>query len=299
MPFLAYALVMVLVDPYNFFGLSNLVPRVAKQRTAEQYHPVLWKMIEFRRDPQANILLGDSRMNGINPEVIRKVSGARYYNFAFDACSLAEIVRTFWFADSLVKLQNVYIGLNFDMYNRYSELDRTVDFHAMVGNPFRYFVDPTVFRGLRESVMSAWTGKDPKSRWPKMSREEFWRRQLAIVAAKNYKNFAHPDAFEKDLARIAEHCRRKGIRLVFVSFPSHVDLQRRVGDFKLEGQRAAYLRELPTLAPVYDFDFPNVLSRDSTNYSDPYHFKPKAMEVLVGEVWGGRAPAYGKVLETR
>src|SRR5436190_1512565 len=133
-PLLFYALTVLIVDPYNFFNFSHLVPDSVKKPISNLDYP-LWKMPDYRRNPRRNVLLGDSRMNGIAIEEIRKFTGEEYYNFAYGGGTLKEMIRTFWFADSLTNLHVVYMGMNFNLYNALEKNDRTQDYRNIVRNP--------------------------------------------------------------------------------------------------------------------------------------------------------------------
>lgn len=71
----------------------------------------------------------------------------------------------------------------------------------------------------------------------------------------------------------------------FIIFPTHVELQRRVYDFGLEGYYRQFKDDLSALAPTFDFDYPNAITEDRANFRDPYHFTDPIGQKIVHQVW--------------
>jgi hypothetical protein len=292
LPLLAYAAGIALVDPYDFLPVSRVVPDSIKAEVSGKLNYPLWKMLRYRAAPRADILLGDSRMLGMKPEVIREACGLDYYNFGYGGGSVPEMVSTFWFADSVTRLNSVVMGLTFSMYNGYATMDRTAGARDLEASPGLYFVDRTVVKAAALCARAALTGRVPRIEAPPMDRERFWRYQLDVTARASYHPYRYPEEFGAELRRIAGHCRRRGIRLAFVIFPVHADLQARVADFGLLAEQARFRSDLRAIAPVYDFDGRPELTRDRADFSDPYHFREPLMRRIVAVVWG--APVGGR-----
>lgn len=276
------------MDPFDFVGAPSLVPREVKERTASQLNPCLWKMIRFERDPAPNILLGDSRMNAISAERLRELTGEEYYNFGYGGGSLKEAVDTFWFAAERAELKSVYIGLHLSSYNDYNYTERTKLYESVARNPALYLVNRTVLQAAVYDAYSHAAGEDLRLGAPAVGREEFWRDYLENVLGNYYRNYVRPERYRQELERIARHCRERGVRLTFVIFPSHVEAQRRVRDFRLESQNDALRRDLSALATTYDFDFENEITTRRENYTDPVHTVGAVNELLIREIWLGQ-----------
>ena len=286
LPLLFYVAGIVVVDPFDFFPVSRVVPDSIKAQTAAKLNYPLWKMLRYRAAPRADILLGDSRMHSVSPEAIREVCGVEYYNFGYGGGSVPEMIRTFWFADSTTRLNSVVMGINFNMYNGISNGDRTADYRDLERNPGLYFVNHTVVRAAAVCLQAVVTGVVPRLELPPMDHEQFWRYQLQVTARSSYGTYRYPAEFRTGLQQVADHCRRRGIRLVFVVFPTHDDLRARVADFGLLAEQERFRRDLQGLGPVFDFDLRPELTRDRADFSDPYHFREPVMRRIVAEVWG-------------
>lgn len=283
-PFVLYMVVILLVDPYNFFNVSHVMPNELKKPVSHLNYP-LWKMIEYRRQPVPNVLLGDSRMNAISTETVRRITGQNYYNFAYGGASLEEMIRTFWFADSHARLRNVYFGISFYVYNQSANGDRTDDYRRINKHPLLYFVSPSVVEGTWYDILRC-LGGEVEIGLPDMSPERFWEYQLQTTASERFRRYQYPNKYREELARIATHCRTNGIRLVFVIFPTHTDLQQLVRDFHLASQESRFLHDVAQLAPTLDYNFPNDITIDRSNFKDPFHFRKELMKLLVEDIWG-------------
>ena len=285
LPLLLYVSGIVIVDPYDFFAASRVVPDSIKAQTAAKLNYPLWKMLRYRAAPRADILLGDSRMLSVTSTAVHEVCGVEYYNFGYGGGSVPDMLRTFWFADSMTRLNSVVMGFNFNMYNGFSDGDRTADYRDLERNPGLYFVNHTVVRAAATCLQAMATGVVPRIGLPPMDHERFWRFQLQVTARNSFSHYRYPTEFRSELQRVAVHCRRRGIRLVFVVFPTHADLQARVADFGLLAEQERFRQDLREFAPVYDFDLRPEFTRDRADFSDPYHFREPVMRRIVAEVW--------------
>lgn len=288
-PWVAYCLAIYLVDPFCFLNAPAIISPQVKFPIANQLNPCLWKMHQFRGQPVGSILLGDSRMDSIRASEVSAAAGEPYFNLAYGGATLREVVDTFWFAQRQTRLRNVFIGINLNLYTGSSYAERTKTYLTIESNPAIYFVNRSVLEAAWDDVYSKVSGVDLHLGVPKMSREEFWQLQLGPGIEPFYSQYSYPDRYKNDLQTIAEFCRGHGIRLVFIIFPTHVDLQNRIQDFHLSAAATRLRDDLSSMADTYDFDFPSDLTRDKQNFMDPFHFNHEIGSRLISEIWG-RAP---------
>lgn len=302
-PFMAYFLLVLLVDPFNVFGISDVIDDAVKRRNTSNVF--LWKYTEFRRKPAANILLGDSRMEALDVRQIKKLTGENYYNFAYGGGSLMDSIHTFSYATKSVRLKKVYLGINLNMYSARSYGDNVAYAERIFNNKLLYFIDTNTVlsasRVIRQYAASTpfsndlreRTGKAPDSQEPKpgstrpdTSREQFWAFQLGPITDRVYANYAYPEEGYELLRKIAEFCGARNIELVFVILPTHTDAQQKVREYHLDREYARFKEDIRKLGKVYDFDLPNEFTRDRSNFTDPYHVVNANR--IIDEVWGGR-----------
>lgn len=285
-PFFLWVSLLILVDPYNYFNLSHLVSNEVKINTSANINARLWKALEFKKNPSANILLGDSRTGQIDVISVNHRTGGNYFNFAHGGGSLPEIVSTFNYAKNITKLSNVYIGVNFNLYNEYNSAN-LFSGAELIANDYKYYLfNKSVAETLFLNLISLQKKQDLKIGIPPMDKEAFWQYSLNYSATYSYQRYKYPSTYYKQLKEIAAYCKLNNINLVFFVPPSHVDLQKKVADFGLVEAEVRFKKDLATLGTVYDFDYPNEWTKKRENFNDPFHFTKVIMEKFVDEIWG-------------
>ncbi len=265
------AALIVLIDPYNYFGLSHFINDDIKLNTSQRLDYCLWKSLEFRKRPADSILLGDSRMYNLDVRLINKATGRSYYNFAYGGGTLPEIIDTFWYATSLTKLKNVYIGLK---------------------NPAIYFINHNVVKSCGYNLYAQYLDRDIPLGQPAMDLQAFWELQLGPSTKNFYSSYSYPSKYIVELRKISDYCRLNDIKLSLIMFPTHTDLQRKVGEYGLSAAERIFRRDLERLGTVYDFDYDNEYTSNRANFTDPYHYRDP--QLIIDEVWGGKR-RYGRV----
>jgi hypothetical protein len=284
---LALALTFILViDPYNFWGYSRLIPNETKEPIALLFNPPFWKLNKFEREPAENILLGDSRMIAMNTGLIREITGEDYANLAYGGGNVREAIETFWLAAEKTTLRKVYLSINLDKYNDYEITDRTVFYKSTGKNPFLYFLNYDVWTAAYHNADVHFNRKNFQLGKPNVSKDEFWREGVE-VETRYYQKYAEPKKYRDELTKISAYCRARNIELTFVIFPTHLDLQRVVDQTNMRGQREAMVRDLRDWGRVYDFDWENEMTANKDNFTDPFHFTEEIAAVLIREIWGG------------
>ncbi len=285
LPLVVYAAAIAVIDPFDYFRLDREIPLKVKLETSVRLNPCLWKMIEFQRDPRPNLLLGDSRMAELQEDDVSRVAGRPFANMAYGGASLNEVIQTFWFANSVTHLREVWIGLGFHMYNDYNYTTRTEAFTSIRKNPLLYFTNRTVVKCAAYNLFYTFDKRDPGIGVPQGTPEQFWNEEVGPLTANWYTRYVYPRIYHRELKEISDYCVKNGIKLGFIIFPTHVDLQRRVDDFDLQDYYARFKTELAELGSTYDFDYRNALTEDRKNFHDPYHFTEPVAEEIICQIW--------------
>lgn len=287
-PFWLYILFIAVSDPFNYLGGPSIVSNEVKLRTAYPLNYCLWEMPAFARHSSENLLLGDSRMVAVNAKRVKELTGMEFFNLAYGGATIREIVESFWFASRRANLRRVYIGLNFNLYTDYEQFDRTAEVLAIDQAPELYFINRTVLKSALYGVAGQYWNYDPQIGVVKQDREAFWQNQLGPVTNAFYARYVYPRKYHAELQKIADYAKAHAVELAFIIFPTHVDLQERVGVFGLESEYTRFKRDVSSLATTYDFDYPNEMTANRDNFSDPYHCVHKVVDEIIHEVWGGQ-----------
>lgn len=293
LPFvLAFSFIFI-VDPYNYFGYSKLIPDETKAPIALIFNPTFWKLNKFEKEPKANVLLGDSRMIAMEPEFIKEVSGEDYSNMAYGGGNMRESVETFWILSKQIPLKKIYISINLDKYNDYEITNRTTFYASTRENKFLYFLNYDVWSAAYHNSDIFLSGRKLALGKPNMTKDDFWAEGVA-VETKYYEKYAEPNKYRAELNKISEYCQANNIELTFVIFPTHIDLQRVLDKTNMREKREEMVRDLVKWGKVYDFDWENEMTVSKDNYTDPFHFTEDIAKNLVNEIWGNQIK-YAKV----
>jgi hypothetical protein len=270
-------------DPFNMNGIFDF--GFDKRLVSYRSNYRLYKIIEYNKQPVPNIILGDSRMEALDTRLIAEASGQNYFNFAYGGGTLYEAIDTFWYAAGMAKLKNVYIGVNFNVYNKIYSLSLVPEAVSLASRPLIYYVSPFVAKISLYNIIYRLTGLNLASERPPMSKEEFWAQRLGAATDYYYGTYIYPYDALKSLHEIMKYCEDNAIKLSLIIFPTHVELQDKVQEYGLSAEYDRYKVDLRSVAPVIDFDYPNEWTKNKQLFIDPYHFNEEIMQALIDEIW--------------
>ena len=273
-----------LIDAYKIMGRSSIIAEPIRVYYGERLNPVLWKLPAFTRDPKPNIVLGDSQMARLSAIDIEAVSRDPYVNLAYPGGTLRESIATFWYVARTENLKKVYFGVSFIGYNAFPR-NRVDEADEIIQHPLTYFVNFDVLETSLYDVMEQFFHRKTKF-GPNVSRDAFWRNQLADLAAR-YRSNTYPAQLEEELKRIAGYCKAHQISLVFVIPPQHTDAQKRIHDLGVEDQYSRFKRDLASIAPTYDYVIDSDITRERDNYADPFHLAEPVASRVTRDLWSG------------
>ncbi len=270
------------VDPFNKNSLFEV--DLPKSTISFKMNYQLYKILEYSKNPQPIILLGDSRANSLKKIMFSKAGVDNFYNFAYGGGSLYEAIDTFWFASKITKLKKVIIGLPFNLYSESNNINRLNQALAVSQSSSSYYFSSLVSKASIFNLLTRFTGKAFKTEKPKMSKERFWELQLSVTAANDYNSWRKPNLLYKKLVKLVEACDQNEIELIFLLPPTHVELQEKIMEHSLHKEYLSYKKELQALGNVIDFDFKNNLTKRKENFNDPYHFNSVVAQDIVNVI---------------
>jgi uncharacterized protein (DUF2164 family) len=271
-PLWIYASIIILIDPFNYFNSTLVINQKDKQSISENIDIRYWKIMNYQNKKSKNIILGDSRSN-FPVEYIEEKTGKGFYNFSIYASTIEEMTDIFWYVSKQTDLETVYIGLNFNHYNKYNNKNLLID-KIQKSNLVSYIFENASYKASYNIIQSKLTGKINKKGMPDMSKEKFWKQQLDTEADKYYSLYKYPGNYYKKLEEIAAYCKEKNIKLLFFSPPTHIDLQNKIKEYKLEKEFERFKSDLKSLGTWVDFDYPSELTQDKNKFTDPFHLDP-------------------------
>jgi hypothetical protein len=296
-PAVVWLFLVVAIDPFDYFGASSLVPVEIKQQNARAINTLFYHAFQEAKSPSSDLLIGDSRTADLPLDEINRLTGSKYKLLTASALKVNEIADLFWLAQRYRELKNVYIGINFSMFNGYAYADRVKGVNSILGNPLRYIFNRNTGEALFYVVEAAILREAVVSSVPAMTRDEFWDYIVTERGKDWYGKYKFPVKAYEELRKLVRFSALSGINLTFIIVPHHVEFQNRVWDFGLTGAKVQFLEAMLALnAHVIDYDYVNEITVDKKNFLDPVHYNKAMGIVIANEVWTGRYKI-GKVLD--
>jgi hypothetical protein len=283
-PLPVYLGIIFLIDPFNYIGSSKMFSDDVKISISRKLNPLLWKQIEYDHSLSSRIILGDSRSANIKAVHINELTGKDYYNFAYPGGTLVDIMETFWYAESKVKLKEVYIGVNFNLYNDFEMKNNVKQSKPLLKSFFTYAFSKTVLESTIKLINKQYFTKDLAIGMPDMEYDEFWNYSLKETGKRFYGKYKYPESHYKELVRISNFCRSNNIKLVFFIPPNHTDWQHKIVEYHLENENKAFINDMQKLGELVNLNIENNFTRNRANYRDPMHTLDDSL--LVSTLWG-------------
>jgi len=288
-PLLTYVLIAICIDPYNVIHEYS-TPRLKelKSQIAYKLSYPLYMLPKYAKNPTDIIILGDSRAGMMNITLMDSILKTKCTKLSFGGASLKEVIETFWYASKNQNLREVYIGVSFMQYNKYNQRNRVTEAVELLHSPLSYMFSSFCFKSTTLIIKSILTNSEIKIGVPSSSKEEFWKYQLENDAVVSYYiEYEYPEYFHEQLVEISNYCKAKNIKLVFFIPPTHTDLQLLTKKYNRVKENQRFIDDLSKIGLLYDFNYPNLITEDSNNFSDPHHLHSVFSDSLTIEIVAG------------
>jgi hypothetical protein len=280
---LAAGALNALIDPYDLAG--HPLPGLAQDELSRLRNDRLLELARFNREPRPIIVLGDSRAQNLREEFFAE-QGLSARNLAYGGGTVYEAIDTFDFAARRTRLQAVVMVVPFNSWSESDHGNLVENAVGLIERPATYYFNADILRASVANVAANWLGDAHPSQAPPMTGEAFWRYQLDYNARSYYERWQQPERLERLFLDMVAQCRSRGIRLLLVVPPTHVDLQRLIPHYRLEKQHEAYLALLEANAETLNFDVVDAVTSDRAKFSDPFHILPSESRGLVAKIAG-------------
>ena len=276
------------VDPYEYFPWQGPVPKELKQKNL--YHTgrtmpfsnLLWKLIEFKRTPTSNILLGDSRLSHFDVDHLREVDGRTWFNFGVPGGNYRTLADVFEYADGITGLDRVMVQVSFRATNIGFDWDLFHEPSVLVDEPLLYLTNRRVIEATALNLISHWM---PDRVQYDAVPDDQWTRVLNME--KESAAAFRTDTIALNLLQtIADRCRERGIRLVLVEYPTHPDVRRIYSAAGLDREREKYAGRMRAMGQYMDLDQDGLFPEERTYWRDPMHLTADAQRLLIDRIWG-------------
>jgi hypothetical protein len=296
-PIVLYMVVLSTIDPFNYFSDSNIISKETEHKTSRKLNSLLYNTISFKNHPTPNIIIGDSRIKRLPISAIKKITGDKYFILHSNAAKLNEIIDLFWISTKYSKLENVILGVNFNLFNEYAFANRVNEVEKIINNPLMYIFNGNVLEvtikaithhlsaidipNISRNIMlkKALNGKSFKDK------KIWWEFNISTVAKNQYSKYKYPENLIDRLKEIDRYCKKNNINLKLLNVPHHQEYRQRVIDFKLTKEEVRYKEEIKNIGTVIDYDYSNSITNCRNCFTDPIHTNDSINLLIAKEIF--------------
>jgi hypothetical protein len=246
---------------------------------------LLWRTINFQRNPTPNILLGTSRMGEISDQSLGKYFGGKATNLAFGGSNYKVIIDLFWMAANTTKLENVIIQAEFNTYNALANSNLYEPAKKIIDKPLKYFLNADIV-GDTFAVLYYSITKN----------QQFVRRSYKYkVGNLNgtdkyllngfFQGTIYPEEYHKELVKISEFCRKENINLIFFIAPDYVEVPNYLKNNNMEKDYDRFRSDIFGLGNTIDQNHGIPFSFNKENYLDFFHVKFELTDTLLAMIF--------------
>jgi hypothetical protein len=287
-PFILVAFFIFLVDPYNLFNISHLFTDDVKikclNRTDETTTRgnLLWKTIEFERNPVPNILIGNSRTALATDSCLEAKLGGEATNLAFPGANLRTIIDMFWMAANSTELDNVILQVDFNIYNALRNPDLYESTRQIITKRFQYFFDWNILKDALSVCYYSFSKNEGHVLRSYKDRTDNWALTTSFLKNK-FSLYTYPEELHKKLFEISEYCKSENINLIFLIAPNYQEVFTYVISSNLEDENNRFKDDLTKLGTTIDLDNEQPISLKRDNYFDHFHLKSQFVDSIISE----------------
>ena len=288
-PFFLYLALALYIDPFNLIKQEQNPKLIElKEEISYKLNYPLYKLIKYDANPANIVVLGDSRSDKLKHQYFEEVLNEKVDNLSYGGGSIQEIIDTFWEIKKNKNLKTVFIGLNFNLYNKNNCKNRVLEAISLKDSPLSYILSKFTLKSTLMISQATICNSKIELEKPPFTEDEFWNFQLNTTVSQFYGSYIYPQNYFDALKAIAEYSNSNNIKLIFFIPPTHIDLQNRVKDFNLTNEEHQFKMDLSLLAETYDFDYPNEMTQNRNNFLDPFHFNDSIAKVVINEIASGK-----------
>jgi hypothetical protein len=284
LPIVLYLVFVIIVDPFNYFGVSGYISYENKYAVSFVENPALFNLIEFSHHPCENITISDSRFAGKDIKSIERQTGLTFSElYIFDGM-IKDMLSGFWFANSKCKLKNVYLSVNFNNFFVTQRNDLVKSSETIINDPLLYVANLNVLKASVNCLKRKFTPAGIYTQKSAEERKYLWDNVLSVTEQRYYKNYSYPREYLVLLKEMKEYCDRNSINLYFIIPPTVVDMQNLIDINNLKSQKETFVSDLSKITTTYDLDFSNALTNTREMFFDPVHLNKDMLSELFADI---------------
>ena len=279
-----YVFLIISVDPYNYFNDSFQTKN--KSKISETNNKALNQILSLKNIEFEKIIVGDSRVGALNNDYIFENYQLDFKKIVIPAAKLNEINEIVYFMVRNQSINEIIIGMNFNMFNDFAFSTRADEILKIYEKPLFYIFNFNIFK-LSVKILNNHLFKlDVIDSKPTISKDEFWQQHLNTRSKWQYSRFKYPLEYAEKIKELDDYCFKNDIKLTVILFPHHYDDIKVLKSYNLiEDKKRFYalMKELNGL--VINYDYYHEIILNSNNFDDPVHFNDEIGKIIVDEVF--------------
>lgn len=292
-PVLICWLLIFLIDPCNFFNISRIIDNDTKIKIINRSYEaqtrgnMLWKLLEFERKPCKNLIIGDSQAYHINGELIKELTGNKFYNFSIPGANAETKFSIFWSVVKQTKLNNVIIQFSFPNWKLNQKENLFLSAMDYIDKPYLYLLNVNVIEDSFQNIIFKITGKFSKSinkiQFPITDEQnKLFDSSLKFM----YKNYKYPNENINELKKIVNYCKDNKIKIEFVIFPIHQRYYDYLSEHDLMQFNDKFISDLSSQCITHNYSTNRILNNKEENFKDYFHQNQLITDSITRMVWG-------------
>lgn len=272
------------VDPFKMNERRDL--GLPKDIVSFLANSQLLRVSEFKKHPCPNIISGDSRANSFARDTASNISGEPFFNISFPGGTFSETMDAVDFAMETTEMKSIILVISFDFFGNIEKRDSVKQALYLSSNPVAHYTSMFVTKTSIRNIIHAIKKTDLKTiNVPKENREDFWEFMINQKVKSIFGKVAYREENAERLRELKRRCDEKGIRLVVIIPPSHVEFQNVIPYFNLTSDYEKFKATMADITETVDYDYVNEWTTNKSLYGDPIHFKPEVRAEIFREVW--------------
>tara|TARA_B100001057_G_scaffold490403_1_gene578593 strand:+ start:3434 stop:4390 length:957 start_codon:yes stop_codon:yes gene_type:complete len=279
-----YVFLIISVDPYNYFNDSFKTKN--KSKISETNNKALNQILGLKNVEFEKIIVGDSRVGALNKDYILENYQLDFKKIVIPAAKLNEINDLVHFMVSNQSINEIIIGMNFNMFNDFAFSTRADEILKIYEKPLFYIFNFNIFKLSIKILNNHLFKLDIADSKPTISKDEFWQQHLNTRSKWQYSRFKYPIDYAEKIKELDDYCLENNIKFTVILFPHHYDDIKVLKSYNLiEDKKRFYalMKELNGLVINYDYYHERILN--SNNFDDPVHFNDEIGKIIVDEVF--------------
>lgn len=264
-PFIIWFIIILLVDPYDYWGLSLFKGDTQKLEIAKAADTGRrTEFIDFKKNPRKNLVIGDSQLQHVD-------FGSSWAHLSTPGSGIEDEIFILKKMVEYASIDTVLFGINpYEFVSKVTSepLPVTKSAFKIIDAPYFYFFDRCVYSSTVDFLIKRMKGdKSVDKDTPNMSKDDFWKQQLAL-GQEHLNKRSNPAIRDKQLSEICDIADKNNICILVVVPIAHTDLYEMYREY-LEVDFIGMLNK--HFDVIYDFYYPNDFTRNKDNFGDPFH----------------------------